>query len=223
MGYKVAITGASGMVGKGILFECLKDQNIEKVVCIGRKPLDVKDEKIAEIIVKDFREIKSDNQELQGIDACFFGAGISALGLSEEQYKEITYDLTLHLANICYDINPNSIFCYVSGAGTDSSEKGRMMWARVKGKTENDLLKMNFKSVYLFRPGFIQPMDGIKSRTKLYNALYIIFKPIYFILKKFPSSATNTRNLGKAMINTLVKGYPKKILENKDINQLAEA
>ena len=210
------------MVGRGILLECLKNKDIDKVISIGRKPLDIQNEKIDEIIVDDFRELKSDNEKLQNSTACFFAAGISALGLTEEKYYEITHDLTLHLAKICYELNPNSIFCYVSGAGTDSSEKGRMMWARVKGKTENDLLKIDFKSVYLFRPGYIQPMDGIKSRTALYNALYMVFKPIYFILKAFPSSATSTRNLAKAMINTISKGYSENILENKDINLLAD-
>ena len=152
----------------------------------------------------------------------FFCLGISAAGMSEEDYKRITYDMTLHMAEILQELNKELIFCYVSGTGTDSSEKGRMMWARVKGKTENDLLKMGFKDAYMFRPGFIQPMKGIKSKTGWYQFMYNIFSPLYPLLKRlFPKYITNTTLVGKAMIEVATTGSDRTYFENKDINEIA--
>jgi hypothetical protein len=179
--------------------------------------------KLKEIIHSDFYNFDSLTSELSGFNACFFCLGISSAGLSEQGYYKITYDLTLHFAGSILKASPEIIFCYVSGAGTDSSMKSKMMWARVKGKTENDLLAMPFKGAYMFRPGFIQPMKGIRSRTGLYNFLYFFFKPFYFILKSFRNFVTNTESMGKAMIYIARDGYAKNILECSDINILAES
>ena len=222
MGYKVLITGTTGMVGKGVLLECLDHRSIEHVLVVNRRPLGLKHAKLREVLVKDFFDLSHILEKLKGIDACFFCLGVTSLGQSETAYTRITYELTLYFAQAFLDQNPESVFCYVSGTGTDSSEKGRSMWARVKGKTENELLAMPFKKAYMFRPGYIQPLRGIKSKTSWYAALYMVFKPIYLILKHFPSTATNTTNMGLAMINSLKGHYSKTILENKDINELAE-
>ena len=222
MNWKVIITGSTGMVGKGVLFECLKNKNIEKVLVVNRKPLGIQHEKLIEIIHSDFLNLTSIEDQFKDYDACFFCLGVSAFRMSEEDYTRITHDLTLNFANVLLHRNPQMIFCYVSGQGTDGSGKSRIMWARVKGTTENDLLTLPFKKSYMFRPGFIQPMDGIKSSTRLYNALYAVFKPFYPVLKKlFPNSITSTRQVGQAMINTLQPGYQKTHLDNHDINQLA--
>lgn len=210
------------MVGKGVLLECLDDPGINSVLGLSRSTSGIAHPKFKEIIVKDFFDLKEIEDQLQGYDACFFCIGISSFRMKEEEYKRITYDLTLHFARTFIKLNESSIFCYVTGAGTDSSEKGSMMWARVKGKTENELLAMPFKKAYMFRPGYIQPGRGIESKTALYDTLYKVFKPVYYILKHFPSTATNTTNLGKAMINTLQLPEIGPILNNREINLLAE-
>ncbi len=158
---------------------------------------------------------------LTGYDACFFCLGVSSAGMSEEEYTRITHDLTIAVARTLLPLNPAMTFIYVSGTGTDSSEKGRSMWARVKGRTENELLQMGFKAAYMFRPGFIQPMDGIKSKTPLYSAIYAVIGPLYPMLNAvFPSYVTNTKQVGKAMIAVAAHGAEKKYLENRDINAL---
>ncbi|MEO1052760.1 MAG: epimerase [Bacteroidota bacterium] len=215
---KVIITGASGMVGRGVLLECLDHQDIEEALCIVRSKIDIDHPKLKQLVHKDFSDFTSVKDQLEGYDACYMSMGISAAGLSEEKYKVITYDYTLALANVLYDLNPNMTITYVSGQGTDSSEKGRTMWARVKGKTENDLLKMGFKQAYMFRPGAIIPLRGIKSRTRLYQFVYDYFMWLVKLLKALaPNSVVNTTQIGLAMINITLFGYDKLVLEPKDI------
>jgi len=222
MKLKVVITGATGMVGKGVLLECLDSDKIDSVLVLNRRSIDMKHDKLKEIIHQDFYDLSSVEDQLKGYDACFFCLGVSAYRLSEEEYTKITYDLTLHFANTLLKLNPEMTFCYVSGQGTDSTEKSRIMWANVKGKTENALLALPFKKAYMFRPGFIQPMRGIKSSTKMYNTMYTIINPFMPVLKLlFAKSITNTDRVGKAMINSVTIGYDKTYLDNKDINQLA--
>ena len=213
------ITGTTGMVGEGVLYECLLHPDVESVLVINRTPCGIKHEKLKEIIHKNFLDLSSIEDQLKEYNACYFCAGISSMGKSEEQYKRITYDLTLNFANTLLRSNPDMTFCYVSGVGTDSTEKGRSMWARVKGKTENDLMKLQFKAAYMFRPGYIQPTKGLKNA---YNA-YKIFVPFYPILKKlFPKYVTTLREIGLAMINVTLYGSDKKILECRDIVKLSK-
>lgn len=219
--FKVIITGAGGMVGQGVLLECLDSPKISKVLVINRSTLNINHPKLMEVLIPDFFKLDSVRQNLNGYDACFFCLGTSSFGKSEASYKRITYDLTLNFARLFLSQNSNSVFCYVSGAGTDSTEHGRTMWARIKGKTENELLKMSFKAAFMFRPGYIQPLRGVKTKTKLYATIYALFGLIYLVLKHFPSLATNSINIGKTMINTLVKNPEIRILNNKDINELA--
>lgn len=210
------------MVGKGVLWVCLDDPRIAEILMINRSSLDINHPKIKELLVADFSKIDQYQSDLTNYDACFFCMGISSVGISEEDYNTITYDLTTNFAKIFLTANPNSTFIYVSGTGTDSTEKGRIMWARVKGKTENALLAMPFKAAYMFRPGFIQPMRGIRSKTKLYQIFYNISTPLYPLLKRiFPKSLINTDQIGLAMINLVEKGSSKKWFENKDINEAA--
>lgn len=219
---KVIITGATGMVGKGILLECLDHDSISEVLVIGRNPIHIEHPKLKELLHPDFTDFSGVEDHLVGFDACFFSLGISAAGLNEEQYKKITYDFTMSLANTLHKLNPKMTFNYVSGQGTDSSEKGRMMWARVKGKTENDLLNLGFEQAYMFRPGAIFPLRGIKSRTKAYQFLYDYFTWLLKIIKAIsPNSVVNTTQIGLAMINSMLKGYDKKVLKPVDIIALA--
>jgi len=223
MKIKALITGSTGMVGKGLLLECLESMDVESVVVINRQPVGITHPKLTEIIHKDMFDLSPVKEQLAGPNTCYFCLGITSAGMSEADYSHITYDLTTSFAKTFLEQNPESIFCYISGAGTDSSEKGRVMWARVKGKTENALLNMDFKKAYMFRPGFILPKKGIKSRTTIYNAFYTFTKPFYFILKRLPSWVTSTERLGQAMIKTVAKEDERRILESKDINQLADA
>nr|NQU92608.1 epimerase [Bacteroidota bacterium] len=218
MNKKVIITGATGMVGKGILLECLDHRDISEVLIIVRNPINMDHPKLKELIQKDFSDFSKVKDQLKGYDACFYSLGISAAGLNEQQYKRISYDFTMALAKTLFEINPEMTFNYVSGQGTDSSEKGRMMWARVKGKTENDLLKLGFKQAYMFRPGVIIPLRGIKSRTKSYQFMYNYFMWLVIIIKAVaPNSVVNTTQIGMAMIHSTFKGYDKKVLKPVDI------
>jgi len=210
--------GSTGMIGQGVLQECLKDPNVESILVINRQSCNISHPKLREIIHKDLFYLSGLTKEMTGYNSCFFCLGISSAGLNENEYHKITYDLTLNVAKTLVNLNKEMTFCYISGAGTDSSEKGKTMWARVKGKTENALLALPFKKAYMFRPGFIQPLNGIKSKTRLYNTMYAIFSPLYFVLNHFDSIVTNTETFGKAMILTTLRGYEKNILENKDIN-----
>jgi uncharacterized protein YbjT (DUF2867 family) len=219
---KVIITGSTGMVGKGVLLECLNNQLVSEVLVVNRQPVNIQHQKLKEIIHANFFDLSSIEQELKGYDACFFCLGVSAFRMKEEDYRHVTYDLTMHFAETLVKLNPQLTFCYVTGQGTDSTEKGSVMWARIKGKTENALLAMPFKGAYMFRPGYIHPMHGIKSRTALYNAFYVVLKPLYPLLKALlPNSVTTNEAIGKAMITVAVKNEPKHILNPVDINRLA--
>jgi hypothetical protein len=220
---KVIITGATGMVGKGVLLECLDHVDIEEVLVIGRNNTGISHPKLKELIVKDFTDFSGFNDRLSGYDGCFFCMGISAAGLSEDDYRKITYDYTISLAKKLLTLNPAMTFNYISGQGTDSTEKGRMMWARVKGKTENDLLNLGFKQAFMFRPGAIIPQRGIKSRTKSYQFIYDYFMWLIKGIRAIaPGSVVTTTQIGLAMINSLLVGYDKNILVPKDIILLSK-
>ena len=206
------------MVGKGVMLECLNHESINEVLVVGRNPVTLEHPKMKELIHKDFTDFSKVKDQLSGYDACFFCLGISAAGLNEEQYKKITYDFTLALARTLLELNAAMTFIYISGQGTDSTEKGRMMWARVKGKTENDILNLGFKQAFAFRPGAIIPLRGIKSRTKSYQFMYDYFMWLVKVIKAIaPNSVVNTTQIGLAMINAMLKGYSKKVLKPKDI------
>ena len=220
---RVIITGATGMVGKGVLLECLDHDEIGEVLVIGRSPINIKHPKLIELIHKDFSDFTDVSDQLRGWDACYFCLGISAAGLKEEEYRRITYGYTMSLANTLFKNSSEMTFNYVSGQGTDSSEKGSMMWARVKGKTENDILNLGFEKAFVFRPGAIIPLRGIKSRTKSYQFMYDYFMWLVKGIKAVsPNSVVNTTPIGVAMINTMLLGYDKKILKPKDMIILSE-
>lgn len=216
----VLITGATGMIGKGVLLECMDNESIGTIVLLNRNPIDLKSEKIKEIILKDFTQIHTIKKDFGNIDACFHCMGVSAMGMNESVYSKLTFDVTKSLADVCYDLNPNMTFNYVSGTGTDSSEKGRVMWSRVKGQAENYVLAKGFGKAYMFRPGFIIPEKGITSRTKAYNIIYMVMKPFFGLLRKMKSITTTTR-IGQVMIATISVKLQEAYLENPDINRLA--
>ncbi|MBS1532651.1 MAG: epimerase [Bacteroidetes bacterium] len=216
---RVIITGTTGMVGEGVLHECLQHPMVEAVLIVNRRPLGVAHPKLKEVIHADFYDITPIEDELKGYNACFFCLGVSSVGMKEPDYYKLTYTLTLGFAAVLARLNPNMTFEYISGASTDSTEKGRMMWARVKGKTENDLMKLPFKKVYNFRPGYLHPTPGMKNTNKYYK--YITW--LYPILKWVaPNTVSKLSELGLAMINAACYGYNKQLLEVKDINKLAE-
>ena len=219
MRIKAIVTGVTGMVGEGVLHECLLHPDVESVLVINRKPCGVKHAMLYEIIHKDFFNLSSIENELAGYNACYFCAGVSSVGKKEDEYKRITYDLTLNFAKTLLKFNSDMTFCYVSGEGTDSTEMGKIMWARVKGKTENDLLKLPFKAAYMFRPGFIKPTKKLKNAYKAYK-FFIPFYPIF--RKLFPKYVVTLEEIGLAMINVTLSNPDKKILERKDIAQLAK-
>ncbi len=220
---KVIITGATGMVGKGVLLECLDHDSIENVLVIGRTPIGMEHPKLKELIHKDFTDFSGIDSRITGYDGCFFCLGVSSSGMKEDAYKRISYDFTLSLAKVLVNINPEMTFNYVSGEGTDSTEKGRSMWARVKGKTENDLLNLGFKQAYMFRPAAIIPLRGIKSRTKSYQFMYSYFMWLIKLIKLIaPNLVVTTTQIGLAMINSVTKGYDKEVLHPKDILKLSE-
>ena len=216
---KVIIFGASGMVGQGVLRECLLDPDVEHVLSVGRSSTGQQHPKLREIVVPNLFELESIKPDLTGYDACFYCLGVSSAGMSEERYTHITYDLTMVVSGTLLQLNSAMTFIYVSGKSTDSTERGRSMWARVKGRTENALLRHPFKAVYMFRPGAIIPMHGIKSKTGWYNTLYAVTKPLFPLLRKFfPGSVTTTEQVGRAMLAVAKRGYPKPILEGSDIS-----
>ncbi|HEV7506299.1 MAG TPA: epimerase [Thermoanaerobaculia bacterium] len=219
---KVILFGATGMVGEGVLRECLEDSRVQSVLVVGRSGVRLTDPKIREILHIDFLDFKPIQSQFAGYDACFFCLGVSAAGKSEDDYRRLTYDVTLAAAGAMIAVSPNLTFCYVSGEGTDSTEHGRAMWARVKGETENALLRMPFKAAYMFRPGYIQPLKGVRSKTSWYQAFYTVLGPAYPILRRLaPGYVTTTVNVGRAMIRVAANGYSKQILRTKDINLLA--
>lgn len=219
---KVIVTGATGMVGRGVLLECLEHPAVTKVLSLGRSPLGTTHPKLEELVHRDLFQLGAVERQLGGYDACFFCLGVSSLGMKEADYRRVTHELTLGVARVLLRQNPGLVFVYVSGAGTDGTEKGSSMWARVKGKTENDLLRMGFKSAFMFRPGYIHPLKGVRSRTPVYRALIPLVTPLYPVLKAiFPSHVTTTENVGLAMIHAVQRGYPKRVLDPRDINALA--
>ena len=221
---KVIIFGASGMVGAGALLECLTDPRVTSVLVIGRTSCGVTHPKLTEILHHDFFDYTALQPRLGGLDACLFCLGVSAAGMNEATYHHLTYDLTLAAARALIALNPGLTFCYISGAGTDSTERGRSMWARVKGKTENALLALPFKAAFMFRPGYIQPMKGVQTKVALYQAVYAVLSPLYPILRRLsPRSFTTSVNVGRALINVADRGYPGNILVAEDINRAAES
>jgi uncharacterized protein YbjT (DUF2867 family) len=209
------------MVGDGVLHECLSDPRVTSVLALGRSPLGIKHFKLREIRRKDFFDYSDLARELRAIDACYFCLGVSAAWMSEAAYRRQTFDLTLAAARALATAHPNATFCYVSGEGTDSSERGRTMWARVKGATENALLQLPL-SVYLLRPGFIRARPGVRSKTRLYRILYPFVRPFFPLLQRIaPMHVTTAENIGRAMIAVSIGRYPKRVLENPDINLAA--
>jgi uncharacterized protein YbjT (DUF2867 family) len=214
---KVLIFGATGMVGQGVLRECLLDPQVELAVTVGRTATGAQDAKLREIVLADMKNYTEIEDQLARFDACFFCLGVSAGGMKEADYARVTYDLTLAAAETLRRLNPQMTFIYVSGQGTDSSEHGRTMWARVKGRTENALLRLPLKA-YMFRPGMIEPLDGIKSKTPAYRLLYKICGPLLPALRwTFPNQVLSTREIGQAMLAVAKRGYEKRILETRDI------
>jgi hypothetical protein len=227
MSFKVIVTGATGMVGRAALLECLDSPDVETVLSINRRPLGLAHPKLKEILHGDFTDLAPVEGQLAGYQACFFCLGVSSAGMSEEKYSRLTYDLTLGFARVLARLNPGMTFCYVSGKGTDSTEKGGMMWARVKGRTENALLAMAregaFKSVYMFRPGFIRPLRGVKSSTPMYAFFIALGRPLFPLLMRFPDQATTSVAVGRALIACARDGYRKPHVESADINRLGAA
>jgi uncharacterized protein YbjT (DUF2867 family) len=219
---KILIFGATGMVGQGVLRECLLDPGVLVVQTVGRSATGVKHPKLREIIHSDMLHYEQIEDDLRGFDACFFCLGVSSAGMSEPQYEHLTYKITIAAAQTLSRLNPGMTFIYVSGAGTDSSETGRSMWARVKGKTENALLRLPFKDAYMFRPAGIQPMHGERSKTTAIRVAYSLTKPLLPILRRiFPDYILTTEEIGRAMIQVAQRGAPKKTLESSDIRNAA--
>ena len=219
----VVIFGATGMVGRGVLLECLDDARVERVLVISRRQTGVNHPKIREVIHQDFFDFTAVQSQFTALDACFFCLGVSSIGITEAEYHHLTYDLTIAAANaLAGTAGRRLTFCYVSGEGTDSTERGRLGWARIKGKTENALLRMPFKAAYMFRPGYIQPLRGIKSKTQWYQGLYDAIVFLYPVLSRIlPRYVTTTVNIGRAMLEVVSNGYPKPVLFSPDINRLA--
>ncbi len=215
---KVIITGVTGMVGEGVLHECALNPDVEEVLCVTRRPGSYKHAKVKEIVLDDFFKVEPIAQQLRGYDACFFCLGVSSVGMKEPEYTRLTFDLTMGFAKALSDINNGVTFCYVSGAGTDTSERGSSMWARVKGKTENELLRL-FPSAYMFRPGYMHPTPGLKNVNLYYKYISWLYPLVRYVFGK----ASTLAELGQAMIAVAKQGYNKGILEVKDIINAAKA
>jgi uncharacterized protein YbjT (DUF2867 family) len=214
----VLILGATGMVGQGVLRECLLDDGVKRVVTLGRTAIEQRHPKLRQIVHADLLDLAPIETELTGLDACFYSLGISAAGLSEQEYTRVNHDYTLAVAETLVRVAPGMTFVYVSGAGTDSSEQGRVMWARVKGRTENALLRLPFQSAYMLRPGLIIPMHGIKSKTALYRTIYTLMTPANpLLLRLFAKHVTTTERLGRVMLRLARTGYSTRVLETADI------
>ena len=210
---KVILFGATGMVGQGVLRECLLDADVESVLAVGRSPTGQQHAKLRELRHDNFLDYSAIEAELTGYDACFFCLGVSSVGMDEERYRHLTYDITMAAATTLAKLNPQMVFIYVTGRGTDSTEQGSLMWARVKGKTENDLLKLPFKAAYMFRPAGIQPLHGIRSKTAWVQAIYVATAPLLTLLSRTsPKFMTTTEQVGRAMIKVARDGYPKPVL-----------
>lgn len=219
----VVLFGATGMVGQGVLRECLVDPDVQQVLSIGRSGTGQQHPRLRELIHRDFLDFSAIERELSGFDACFFCLGVSSAGMKEADYRRVTYDFTMAAAGMLARLNPNMTFVYVSGMGTDRSEQGRSMWARVKGKTENALLRLPFKRAYMFRPAVIVPLNGIRSKTRIYRLFYTAAGPLLPLLKAaFPKYVTTTSQIGLAMLRIAKRGGPGVVLENTDINAITE-
>jgi uncharacterized protein YbjT (DUF2867 family) len=219
---RVVIFGSTGMVGQSVLRECLLDPDIDGVLSIVRRQTRAEHPKLREVVPEHFHDFSSIESDLTGLDACFFTLGITSSGMSEAEYRRVTYDITIAAATALVRSSPQVTFVFVSGAGTDSTERGRVMWARVKGAAENALMRMPFKAVYAFRPAVIRPLHGIRSRTTSYRILYALLAPVLTLLGRFfPQYITTTERLARAMITVAKHGASKRVLESKDINELA--
>ncbi len=214
MKLNVIITGVTGMVGEGVLHEALISADVERVLVLTRRPSDMSHPKLSELVVKDFYDLSDIESQLAGYNACFFCLGVSVIGKSEEEYRHIIYDLTMSVARTLSKMNPDMIFSYISGKATDSTEHGRLMWARVKGKTENDLMRLPFKKVYAFRPGMLLPTPGMKNTLKYYKYITWLYPVLRFVA---PSTVSTLKELGRSMITIARNGYPTSIIEVKDI------
>jgi uncharacterized protein YbjT (DUF2867 family) len=218
---KVILFGATGMVGQGVLRECLLDASVESVLVVGRSATGQHHAKLHEILHDNFMDFSAIESELKGYDACFFCLGVSSVGMDPERYRHLTYDVTMAAAKTLASLNPGMVFTYVTGRSTDSTEQGPVRWARVKGKTENDLLKLPFKAAYMFRPAGIQPLHGVRSKTSWVQAIYVVAAPLLsYLAHTAPKYMTTSEQLGRAMIRVARDGYPKPVLESEDINSI---
>ncbi len=219
---RVILLGATGMIGQGVLRECLRDAEVTEVLAVGRRSSGIGHPRLRDLLAPDLYDLGAHAAELAGFDACFFCLGVSSAGRKEADYRRVTRDLTLAVAGVLSHLTPGMTFIYVSGAGTDSTERGRSMWARVKGETENALLRLPFARAYMFRPGLIQPLHGIRSRTRSYRMVYALLAPLFPLLDRLaPDQLTTTERLGRAMLAAARHGAPRPILETRDINALA--
>ena len=216
---KVIITGATGMVGEGVMLECLENALVERVLIVNRKPYGMTHPKLKEVLVKDFMKLEEVRDQLSGYDACFYCAGVSSLGRSEEEYTHVTYDVTMNFAKTLVAVNPEMVFVFVTGAGTDGTEKGKLMWARVKGRTENALTRLGFRGAYNFRPGLMKPMPG---QRKLNKYFWLIGWMIPLVKMAAPNYVSTLRDVAVAMIRCVTVGYGKQVLEIRDINSLGK-
>ena len=220
---KVILFGASGMIGQGVLRECLRAADVSRVLVVGRTSSGVSDPKLEELLHRDFTDFSAVEERFAGYDACFYCLGVSSSGMSEADYTRVTYDYTVAAAESISRRSPGLVFCFVSGGGTDATEQGRVMWARVKGRAENAVARMPFRASYMFRPGLVQPLDGVRSKTRAYRLLYAVIAPLFPVVKALaPQFVTTTERIGKAMLNVARGGAAAKILENPEINALGE-
>ncbi|MFZ0305350.1 MAG: NAD(P)H-binding protein [Terracidiphilus sp.] len=220
---RVIVFGATGMVGQGVLRQCLLADDVEAVAAVGRSGSGQRHSKLIDIVHKDLSDLSAVEEQLRGYDACFFALGVSSVGMTEADYERVTYGFTIAAGEMLARVNSGMTFVYVSGMGTDSSEQGRTMWARVKGRTENALLRLPLEA-YMFRPGFIQPLDGIRSRTGFYNAMYTLLRPLVPVFRlAMPNQFLTTRQIGQAMLNVARRGHRTRILEVRDIREAAQA
>ena len=218
---KVILFGATGMVGQGVLRECLVDPDVKAVLAVGRSPTGKDHPKLRELRHDNFTDFSAIEPQLAGYDACFFCLGVSSIGMDEARYRHLTYDVTMAAATTPARLNPGMVFTYVTGRSTDSTEQGSQMWARVKGKTENDLLKLPFKAAYMFRPAGIQPLHGVRSKTAWVQAIYVVAAPLLsYLARTRPKFMTTSEQLGRAMIKVARDGYPMPVLESEDINSI---
>jgi len=216
----VIVFGATGMIGQGVLRECLLAPDVNRVLSIGRSATGVRNAKLQDLVHADLWNYSAIEEQLRGFDACFFCLGVTSAGMSEADYTRVTYGITVAAAETLCRLNPDMTFVFVSGAGADSTEQGRLMWARVKGKTENAILGMPFKGSYVFRPGVVQPMHGERSRTTAYRVLYSVTKPLLPLLKRLLPVVT-TEQFGRAMLIVARQGAPKRVLESSDLSVMA--